>query len=88
MHLGSSGTSDNLYILASRDTMKQRITYLLPQGSDLSVSDLQLENDSLRFAKAHQAAEEWRFTLGMDDLPIEVCSLTGSLSSQTGIYEC
>lgn len=54
--------------------MKQRITYLLPQGTGLSASDIEVENESLKFTKASPAVEEWKFTLGMGELPEEVCT--------------
>lgn len=53
--------------------MKQRITYILPPGTGLSASDIAVEHDSLSFAKAGLAVEEWRFTLGLAELPDEVC---------------
>lgn len=52
--------------------MKQRRTYLLPSGSNLHVNDLAVTSDSLTFAKAQNAVEEWKFTLGMEELPDEV----------------
>lgn len=53
--------------------MKERITYILPPGTDLGASDLDIKPDSLTFAKGGLAVEEWRFTLGLDELPHEVC---------------
>lgn len=53
--------------------MKQRITYVLPEGIDLSPADIEVDAESLNFTKADQAAEEWRLTLGFGDLPDEVC---------------
>ena len=52
--------------------MKQRITYFLPEGKRVDPADIHVENDSLNFTKAHEAAEEWRLTLSLDDLPDEV----------------
>ena len=53
--------------------MKQRITYLLPDGSGLDPADIKVQNDSLEFTRTAEAAEEWRLTLGFNDLPEEVC---------------
>lgn len=53
--------------------MKQRLTYLLPANSNLVPSDLSVKADRLDFAKAPQAHEEWRVTLGLHELPDEVC---------------
>ncbi|KAK5167330.1 protease B nonderepressible form [Saxophila tyrrhenica] len=52
--------------------MKQRITYLLPEGHRVNASDILVQDDSLSFADASKAAEEWRLTLGLDELPEEI----------------
>lgn len=52
--------------------MKQRITYILPEGTGISAGDIDVKSDSLHFAKAGEAVQEWRFTLGLDELPLEV----------------
>ncbi|KAK3048896.1 protease B nonderepressible form [Extremus antarcticus] len=49
--------------------MKQRITYLLPEGHRADAEDIEIDSDSLKYTKAGQAAEEWRITLGWDELP-------------------
>lgn len=55
--------------------MKQRITYLLPEGTGIGPADINVGNDSLDFTHAGEAGEEWRLTLGLNDLPEEVrCS--------------
>ena len=59
--------------------MKQRITYILPDGSNVHRADLKVSNNSLYFTKADEAAEEWRLTLGLDDLPEEVGRLLSQL---------
>ena len=59
--------------------MRQRITYILPEGSNVHRADLKVSNDSLNFTKAGEAAEEWRLTLGLDDLPEEVGRLLSQL---------
>lgn len=53
-------------------TMKQRHTYLLPEVSGVDPEDIYLSDSTLQFAKAGQAAEEWRLTLGWEFLPDEV----------------
>ena len=58
--------------LTKLDDMKQRITYFLPEGKRVDPADIRVENDSLNFTKTHEAAEEWRLTLSLDDLPDEV----------------
>ena len=52
--------------------MKQRLTYLLPAGSELAPSDIEIVDDSVDFKKADQASEEWRLTLELPELPEEV----------------
>jgi hypothetical protein len=52
--------------------MKQRITYFLPEGNRVDSADIEVKDDSLNFTKAREAAEEWRLTLGLQDLPDEV----------------
>lgn len=52
--------------------MKQRITYILPEGAGISAAHIDVKPDSLRFSKASEALQEWRFTLGPDELPVEV----------------
>ena len=54
--------------------MKQRITYLLPEGSQAEPADVKVDKDSLNFSRADEADEEWRLTLGINDLPEEVRS--------------
>ena len=61
--------------------MKQRITYFLPEGNRVDPADITVENDSLNFTKAHEAAEEWRLTLGLQDLPDEVWKLSRKSAS-------
>ncbi len=53
-------------------SMKQRLTYLLPAGTGITPSDIKVVDDTFSFAKADQASEEWRVTLGWDELPDEV----------------
>lgn len=51
--------------------MRQRITYLLPVGSDNNPADIKVSDVSL--THPHQnAVEERRITLGLSDLPKEV----------------
>lgn len=52
--------------------MKQRITYLLPQGSGISSTDIEVGEDHLKFSRAHEAHEEWRLTLALHELSEEV----------------
>lgn len=52
--------------------MKQRITYFLPEGKRVDPEDVHVGSDTLNFTKAHEAAEEWRLTLSLHDLPDEV----------------
>lgn len=55
--------------------MKQRITYFLPEGKRVDSKDIDVGKDTLNFARAHEAAEEWRLTLSLNELPDEVrCS--------------
>lgn len=70
-------SSDFNLTLSARElsifVMKQRITYLLPEGDRVESSSIKVENDSLHFARAKEAAQEWRLTLGWEELPGEVC---------------
>lgn len=52
--------------------MKQRTTYLLPEGHRADAEDIEIDSDSLKYTKAGQAAEEWRITLAWDELPSSV----------------
>ena len=52
--------------------MKQRLTYLLPEGSGISPTDIQISGERVNFTKADQASEQWRITLGLHELPEEV----------------
>ena len=68
--------------------MKQRITYLLPPGTGLQADDIHLKDESLSFAKARHAVEEWKFTLGVEELPDEVFSYpVPSLSLENSVYQ-
>lgn len=52
--------------------MKQRITYLLPDGSNVDPSAIKIQDESIDFVLADRAVEEWRLTLELDELPDEV----------------
>ena len=52
--------------------MKQRITYFLPEDVSADPEDIQVGSDNLNYTRASEAAQEWRFTLGVDDLPRKV----------------
>jgi len=52
--------------------MKQRITYIAPAGNNLAPSDIVITDEGVDFAQAHESTEEWRLTLGLDELPDEV----------------
>lgn len=49
--------------------MHQRITYMLPPGTGVNPSDIEVDKDHLTFAKAHDAVVERRMTLGLSELP-------------------
>lgn len=53
--------------------MKQRVTYLLPEGNSADTSDIKVSSHGLTYAKADQASKEWRLTIGLHELPQEVC---------------
>ena len=72
--------------------MKHRITYLLPEGlgidpADIKVistpADIKIRSHYFEFKKAASAAEEWRLTLGLDELRgrDEVCCLLRHVST-------
>lgn len=52
--------------------MRQRITYLLPEGTGIDPADIQVSKDELKYSKIEQAAEERRITLGLSELPEDV----------------
>lgn len=49
--------------------MRQRITYILPEGTGVDPADIKAGKDHLTFAKANNAAVERRITLGLTELP-------------------
>ena len=61
--------------------MKQRITYLLPEGSVIDPDDIRVKNDTISFANAKDAAVEKRVTVGLSELPDEVSHWKSSSSS-------
>ena len=52
--------------------MRQRITYLLPNGTGVDPADITVGDTELTYAQAHNATEERRITVGFDELPKEV----------------
>ena len=52
--------------------MKQRITYLLPKGTELDAASVKVTDDTLSYANAKAAAMEKRVTAGLSELPAEV----------------
>lgn len=52
--------------------MKQRTTFLLPQGDDINPKDIKVGSDHLNFTKAHRADVENRITLSLNELPDDV----------------
>ncbi len=60
--------------------MKQRITYLLPEGSTLTPDDIVLSENGVNVSTAEPPAIEKRVTAGLSELPTEVGSSTSLLS--------
>ncbi|KXT04867.1 hypothetical protein AC578_3424 [Pseudocercospora eumusae] len=56
-------------------TMRQRLTYLLPNGSGVNPSDIHVGKDHLSFADAAKASVETRITIGLSELPKELQSI-------------
>jgi hypothetical protein len=57
-------------------TMKQRITYVVKDPDSFSPELLEVKKDGSRDSfvlNGVQAAKEHRITLGLDELPTEVC---------------
>ncbi|KAK5133150.1 hypothetical protein LTR08_008085 [Meristemomyces frigidus] len=52
--------------------MKQRITYLLPKGTELDAASITVSETSLTYANAKAAAVEKRVTAGLSELPAEI----------------
>ncbi|UJO19522.1 uncharacterized protein CLAFUR5_06657 [Fulvia fulva] len=52
--------------------MRQRITYLLPNGTGVDPADITVSDTELKYAQARDAAEERRITIGYDELPKEI----------------
>lgn len=51
--------------------MRQRITYLLPGDHEINPADIKFDEKELLYD--YDVAEERRITLGLSDLPLEVC---------------
>jgi hypothetical protein len=58
-------------------TMKQRITFIQPEGTGIDPSGVHVNPDTLVFSNARNAALEKRLTLGLEDLPAEVGIIAG-----------
>jgi hypothetical protein len=52
--------------------MKQRITYLVPNPDDFNPDLLNVKDGSLSI-KGLKAAKEHRITVGLSELPLDVC---------------
>ena len=52
--------------------MKQRVTYLLPEGTKINPEDIAITKNALTYANAKNAALEKRLTAGLSELPLEV----------------
>jgi len=63
--------------------MKQRITYLLPEGSTLTPDDILLGENGVNVSTAEPPAIEKRVTAGLSELPAEVGRLLLSCLSQS-----
>ena len=53
--------------------MKQRVTYLLPEGNAVNPNDITIGSRGLTYSNIDQASAEWRLNLGLSELPEEVC---------------
>jgi hypothetical protein len=59
-----------------QSTMKQRITYVVKDPDSFTPELLEVKKDGKKdslIVKGLQAAKEHRITLGLDELPSEVC---------------
>lgn len=54
--------------------MKQRITYLLPVGSNIDPEKIEVSKDQLKLPLSESVAEQKRVTVGLSELPEEVGS--------------
>lgn len=52
--------------------MKQRITYIQPEGTLIARDSIHVNPDTVVFTNARISALEKRITLGLDELPAEV----------------
>ena len=52
--------------------MKQRITFIQPEGTGIDPNGIHVNPDTVVFSNARSAALEKRLTLGLEDLPAEV----------------
>ncbi|RMZ04852.1 hypothetical protein D0862_05171 [Hortaea werneckii] len=59
--------------------MKQRITYLLPEGTKINPEDIHITKNALTYADAKNAALEKRLTASLSELPSELRSIFASL---------
>jgi hypothetical protein len=53
-------------------TMKQRVTFIKPEGTGIDPNGIHVNPDTVVFNNARTAALEKRLTLGLEDLPAEV----------------
>lgn len=70
---------DGLSAIPLKRTMKQRITYIVQNPDEFSPEQLDVRGD-LFAVKDVEAAKEHRTTLGLDELPDEVCCSTTPMS--------
>lgn len=59
-------------VSSHRSKMKQRITYILPEGTKIHPEDIHITKNALTYADAKNAALEKRLTAGLSELPSEV----------------
>jgi hypothetical protein len=52
--------------------MKQRVTFIKPEGTGIDPNGIHVNPDTVVFNNARTAALEKRLTLGLEDLPAEV----------------
>jgi hypothetical protein len=52
--------------------MKQRVTFVKPEGTGIDPNGIHVNPDTVVFNNARTAALEKRLTLGLEDLPAEV----------------
>lgn len=59
--------------------MKQRVTFIQPEGTGIDPNGIYVNPDTVVFSNARSAALQKQLTLALEDLPAEVCQCRDKL---------